>query len=125
MKIKDCVLIEPFKCTEEESIVEVAKKIRSKTLNHIFVVNEKDYPIGIISVTDMNNRVCAEGKDPNSLKAKDIMSQPIEVRTLDDDVEAVAKEMVSNNRVMNAVAKDGKMIGIVTLHQVLKHRVVQ
>lgn len=124
MKIKDCILIEAFKCDKEETIVETAKKLRGMTLRHIFVV-DNDYPIGIISVMDMNNRVVAEGKNPNELKAKDIMSSPIEVQDVEDDVEDVYKKMIDKKRVMCAVVKKNKMIGIVTLHQILKKLEVQ
>ena len=119
MQVKDCVLIEPFICDEDESIVEVAKKLKDITLRHIFVVNTDNYPVGIISVTDMNNRVVAEGKDPNTLKAKDIMSKP-DIVKFDDDVEVTAKMMIEKGRVMNPVVKDNKIIGIITIHQLMK-----
>jgi len=120
MKIKDCILIEAFKCKEDESIIEVAKKLRKITLRHIFVVDNKEFPTGIISVVDMNNRVIAEGKNPKDLKAKDIMSRPIEVYDINETVEEAYKKMAEKKRVMGAVVKDSKMIGIVTIHQLLK-----
>ncbi len=120
MKIKDCTLIGAFKCSEDESVVDVAKKLRSINLRHIFVVDKNDFPVGIISVIDMNNRVVALGKDPKELKAKDIMSEPIEVYDLQDDVQAVYDKMIEKMRVMCAVTKDKKMIGIITIHQLLK-----
>jgi len=121
MKIKECVLIEAFKCNMNESVIDVAKKLRKITLRHIFVVDDNDYPIGIISIVDINNRVVAEGKDPKILKAKDIMSKPIEVIDLEDDLEKWYNEMIKKNHVMSPVIKDNKMIGIVTIHQILKN----
>jgi hypothetical protein len=99
MQVKDCVLIEAFKCNEEDSVVDVAKKLREYTLRHIFVVNKEDYPVGLISVTDINNRVVAEGKNPNELKAKDIMTKPVDVIDENDDINAVYKSMLEKNRV--------------------------
>ena len=121
MKIQECVLIEAFKCNEDETVVEVAKKLRETTIRHIFIVNKEDYPVGIISIVDINNRVVAEGKDANTLKAKDIMSTPVDVIDVDDNVEDIYKAMLEKNRVMNPVVKDKKMIGIVTIHQLLKN----
>jgi CBS domain-containing protein len=120
MKIKDCILIGAFKCSEDESVVDVAKKLRNINLRHIFVVDKNDFPVGIISVIDINNRVVALGKDPKELKAKDIMSKPIEVYDLQDEIEEVCKKMVEKIRVMCAVTKEKKMIGIITIHQLLK-----
>jgi CBS domain-containing protein len=121
MKIKDCVLIEAFKCNEEDSIVEVAKKLRKISLRHIFVVDKKDYPVGVISVIDINNRVVAEGKNPKEMKAKDIMSKPIEVSDIEEDVEKAYDAMKDKGYVMSPVVKDKKMIGIVSIHQLIKN----
>ncbi len=120
MKIKDCVLIEPFTCKENEGIIEVAKKLRKISLRHIFVVDNEDYPTGIISVMDINNRIVAEGKNPKDLKAKDIMSKPIEAYNFNESVEDAYKKMIDKQRVMGAVIRDKKMNGIVTIHQLLK-----
>ncbi len=122
MKIKECVLIEPFVCKDSESIIDVAKKLREINIRHIFVVNDEFYPLGIISMTDMNNRVIAKGLNPASLTASDIMSKPIDIINVEDDVEATAKDMVSKGRVMNAVVKDDKMIGIITINQLMEKR---
>ncbi len=121
MNIKDCVLIEPFTCKEDEAIVEVARKLRSTTLRHIFVVNNENFPTGIISVIDVNNRIVAEGKDPTKLKARDVMTKPVDIIDINDDVGSVSKNMLAKNRVMGPVVNNNKMIGIITLHQVLKN----
>jgi len=120
MQVKDCVLIEPYTCNEEESVMDVSKKLRATTLRHIFVVNSQFYPTGIISVIDINNRVVAEGKDAKTVKAKEIMSKPVEIVQLTDDAETISKKMMEKQRVMNAVVKDGKMVGIITLNQLLR-----
>ena len=123
MQIKNCVLIEPFICNESNTIVEVAKKLRETTLRHIFVVNDTSYPSGIISVLDINNRVVAEGKNPEQLTARDIMSKPVDVISLEDDVAKVTEEMINKSRVMNPVVnEENKIVGIITLQQLLKNK---
>lgn len=121
MQVKDCVMIEPFTCNEEENVVEVAKKLRKTTLRHIFVVNNDMQPTGVISVVDINNRVVAEAKDPKALKAKDIMSKPVDIISINDDVKSTAKLMMEKNRMMNPVVKEQKMVGIITLAELLRH----
>lgn len=120
MQIKECVLIEPYVCNEDETILEVAKKLRKTTLRHIFVVGNGACPKGIISVLDINNRVVAEGKDSKITKAKDIMSTPIECIDFHADVESTAKQMIAKSRSMNAVVRDGKMVGIITITELLR-----
>ena len=121
MQVKDCVLIEPYTCKESETIVDVAQKLRKTTLRHIFVVNEAFYPTGVISVIDINNRVVAEGKDPRALKAKDIMSRPVDIININDDIHTVSKGMMEKSRAMNPVVKENRMVGIITLNELLKH----
>ena len=121
MKVKDCVLIQPFTCRESENVVDVAKKLRGTSLRHIFVVDKKDYPTGVISVIDINNRIVAEGKDPNKVKAKTIMTKPVDVVKLGEDAKKLAKSMADKQRVMNPVVDNNKkIIGIITLTQLLK-----
>jgi len=121
MKIKDCILIEPFTCKEDDNIVDVAKKLREITLRHIFVVDENEFPKGIISIIDINNRIVAESKDPSKTLAKDIMSTPIDVANIEDDVEELSKKLIEKNHVLAPVVENEKIIGIITIHQVLKN----
>ena len=69
---------------------------------------------------DINNRIVAEGKDPKTMKAKDIMSKPIDVINFTDDVELVAKSMIQKSRAMNAVVRDKKIVGIITITELLR-----
>lgn len=119
MKVKDCVLIEPFTCLESDKVVEVAKKLRKTTLRHIFVVDNNHAPTGIISVLDINNRVVAESKDPAIATAKDIMSKPSHLVHLEDDADKLSRQMLHKGHVMNPVVKDSKIVGIITLNQLL------
>ena len=99
MNLKNCTLIEPFFCNEGDTVIEVAKKLRTSTLRQLFVV-ENNQPVGVISTTDINNRVVAEGKDPHNLQAKDIMSKPIELFQITDNVIEVYKKMKEKKRLI-------------------------
>ena len=121
MKIRNCVLIEPFTCKKTDSVVDVAKKLKEINLRHIFVVDEHDHPVGIISMTDINNRVVAQGLDPNSMKSEDIMSKHVNTFDVNDDIERSCKKMIEKNHVMDAVVENGKMKGIITVHQLIKN----
>ncbi len=120
MQVNQCTLIEPFICKEDDSIIDVAKKLRTTALRHIFVTDSNGYPRGVISIMDINNRVVAEGRDIKSIKAKDIMSKPIDVFNIDDDLNKVCENMLTKNHVMDAITKNNKMVGILTVHEALK-----
>jgi predicted transcriptional regulator len=69
MKIKDCSLREVLSCDGNKAIVEVAKNLKDKKNNHI-IITEKGNPQGIISTTDISNRVVAEKKRFEKNKGK-------------------------------------------------------
>lgn len=121
MKIKECVLIESIKCKDDDNIVTVSKMLKETTLRHIFVVDNDDKPVGVISVIDINNRVVANEKDPKTTLAKDIMSSAILTTDVNDDVDGFFAKMSEKNHVMDPVTNDGKMVGIITIHQLLKN----
>jgi len=112
-------LLEPFKCNPDDSCVEVARKLRDSMQRHIYVVNEEDWPIGIISTTDINNKIVAEGKDPNEVKAREIMSEPIDVYDVSEDEVRVYKEMISKKRLTCAVVENKRFVGILTLNRLI------
>ena len=76
--------------------------------------------VGIISTVDINNRVVAEGKNPNGLKAKDIMTSPIRSFEEDADEKEAYSTCVKDNIVTCPVTKDGRIVGIVSIHELLR-----
>lgn len=119
MKIENCKIIAPLKCSQEDTVVEVAKKFKETTLRHIWIVDEKDMPAGVISLVDMNDRVIAEGKNPNEMKAKDIMTTNIKVFDDEDDLKKAYSVMLKNRWVDAPVLREGKFAGVVTVNDML------
>ena len=68
MLVKNCTLIKPLYCKKNTNVVEAAKILRDNQQRRIIVVDDKEHPIGIISTTDMSNKVVAGNKDASKLK---------------------------------------------------------
>lgn len=117
MEVKNCKLFEPLKVKEDETAEEVAKKMKEKKVRHAYVINEEEAPVGVISVVDVSNRVVAEGKSPKDVKAKDIMSKPVESKDVNDSVKDAYELMVKNRRYSLAVTKEGKLVGILPMNE--------
>ena len=121
MQVKDCTLIKPLSCRKETNVVEVAKMLRDNKQRRIIVTDENEYPIGIISTTDINNRVVAEKKDPSKLKAEDVMTSPIYLTCdIDDNLNDIFKKMVEHESFFCPVTKENKLHGVLTYGELIK-----
>jgi CBS domain-containing protein len=120
MNVKHCTLIRPLSCNVDTPVVEVAKALRDNKQRRIIVVDDK--PVGIISTTDMNNKVVAENIDANTTRAKDIMTAPIFlVADLEDDLGEIYQKMIEHQSFFVPVTKEGKLYGVLTYGEIISH----
>lgn len=121
MIVKNCTLIKALTCEENTTITEVAKILRKNKQRRIIIVDNNEYPIGIISTTDMNNKVVAENKLPGELKAKQIMESPIYlICDIQHNLNDLYQKMVEHESYFVPVTKDGKVFGILTYGELFK-----
>lgn len=119
--IKECTLFEALQCKEDDSAVAIAKKFREYAVRYIYVTNVQEQLLGVISLSDINNRIVAEGKDPNALKARDIMTK--DMKTFDDQISEheAYKQCIREGRTACPVTSKGKLIGVITIQSLLNH----
>ncbi|GIX41589.1 MAG: hypothetical protein KatS3mg129_1322 [Leptospiraceae bacterium] len=109
-------------CSPETEIRELAKIMKEKNIGSIIIINEKNYPVGIITDSDLRKKV-ATGDFPVTAKAKEIMTSP--VFTMSPNInatEAIIQMMKKNIRHL-VLTEDGTsnspLYGIVSEHDVL------
>ncbi|MBS3082108.1 CBS domain-containing protein [Candidatus Pacearchaeota archaeon] len=98
-------------CNDDASVLDVSRILRDTRTRHLIVVNEKNNPVGIISTVDINNRVVAEEKNSSTLKARDIMTKPIETVEVSSTCEEAYQKMVSKGTYSIPVTENGSLIG--------------
>ncbi|MCS7135265.1 MAG: CBS domain-containing protein [Candidatus Aenigmarchaeota archaeon] len=107
--------------TIHENIFQVSKKMGYA--KSIVIVDEKNKPVGIITVRDIVTRVLAKGKDPKATLVKDVMTTPVFCVSEDDQIEKIVIEMLEKDYLtVPVVDKKGKYKGILTLRQIMLHR---
>ena len=116
MKVKECKLTEPVSEDQDKDIVQTAKKLKSHSVRNIVICEDKK-PIGIVSAVDIVNEIVATGKDPKSIKAKDIMTKPVFTCDIEDDVRKIYFEMVKRNIFVCPVTENGKLVGALPMHE--------
>jgi len=110
-------MFEVLKVKEDECVQVVAKKLRDSKVRHAYVIDDKGAPVGVISVVDISNRVVAEGKSPDKICAKDVMSSPVETKDVNDSVKDAYELMVANKRYSLAVTDKGILYGILPMNE--------
>ncbi|PIN75076.1 hypothetical protein COV18_04945 [Candidatus Woesearchaeota archaeon CG10_big_fil_rev_8_21_14_0_10_37_12] len=116
--IKQCRLVEPIHCKLGQTAQDAAKTIKESGLRQIYVVDETMKPVGIISISDINGRLVAEGKGPET-KVEEIMTKDILVFDDGGSVLKAYNEMKKLNIGNCPVTEHGKFIGILTINEAL------
>jgi CBS domain-containing protein len=120
MEVRDCELKEAFSCDEGDSVLEVAKKLRDEKIRHVVVI-KGNKPVGMISTTDMNNKVVAENKLAESLKASEIMNSPVVTKDVAESLGKVYFDMIKSNVFSCPVIENGELKGVLNLNEVTKN----
>src|SRR3989338_9257258 len=121
MQVKDCALVKPLYCYVDDSVVDIAKALRDNKQRRIIVVDSNDNPLGIVSTSDINNKVVAENKFPSKLRAADIMTSPVYiVCDVNDELNSIFKKMLEHESFFCPVTKDGKLYGVLTYVELVK-----
>jgi len=113
-------LIDAVICREKDTILGVSRIIRDTQRRHLLVLDNKDFPIGIISTVDINNRVLAEEKDPKQTKAEEIMTRDIKIVSIEDSYEKAFKIMAELGTPSIPVLNNGKLFGLLEFNQSFK-----
>jgi CBS domain-containing protein len=112
-KISDIMVKNIVTFKENDSILDIAKKMGEKDIGCTIIV-KGEKPIGIITERDMVKRVVAKNLDLKKIKAKDIMTSPVESINPESNIFYVNKIMREKGYKRYPVAKNGKLVGLVT-----------
>jgi predicted transcriptional regulator len=98
---------------------EAARAMRVKNVGTVVVVNA-GRPIGVVTDRDLVMDVLAQGKDADAVRLGDIMRKKPAVIGADQGIfDAVKMFAKTGVRRLPVVTKDGKMLGIIALDDVL------
>jgi predicted transcriptional regulator len=98
MKVLDLIgsRREVFSITEERSVYETAQYLREKQVRAVGVVNAEGKLTGVISQSDISDKVAAENKCPAWMKAAEIMTRKLITVTPQFSLEECLRLMEQN-----------------------------
>jgi CBS domain-containing protein len=120
-KVKDIMTESPFMAEPEESIRDVAKRMREVDCG-VLPVGSPEEVVGIITDRDIVLRVVAEGKDPAKTHVRDVMTKRVHCCEENDSLCDAAEEMRKRDVARLVVTRGKKATGIITMRGLLESR---
>jgi len=105
---------------EENKTVFHAAKLMAKERRGYVVVVKRGKPVGILTDSDILEKVISKGKNPKKVKVKDVMSSPLITISPDEELVEASRIMRKNVIKRIPVVKNGKLVGIITDNDIAK-----
>ena len=121
LKVNSCEIANKVWIFEDKAVIDAAKVLRDSYLRHIAVLNNEEKVVGIISSTDVVNRVVAEEKDYKNFKVREAMTKNPFVVKEDEELLGVYLNMIKRNlQNVPVVSKSEKFLGFISFDCVVK-----
>lgn len=105
-----------------QSVAEAAKALHHRRIGALVVVDAAQSIVGILSERDIVRGLALHGSKAETLKVQDLMTSAVLVCGPDDSLDSLMGIM-TNKRVRHLpVVEQGKLIGIITIGDVVKSR---
>ena len=113
----------PFASAAPGDTVYDTAKTMKETKRGAVIVLDGGKLVGIFTERDIMTKVVVEKRDPQSTKVKDVMVSPVITVSEDDSIEDALKFMSKRHiRHLPLLDKQGKPIAMVSIRDVLRHR---
>jgi len=119
IRVEDAMTKNVITVSPEESVINLAKKMRDNDIGSMLVCKDGKL-LGLITSEDLIKRVLIPNKDPETLKAKDIMTKKLITTTPDEDLVDAIHVMIDNGIKRLPVVEDDKVVGILTDGDILR-----
>ena len=117
--VMDAMTEKPIVLPPSDSIKHCSEEMAKHHVGTI-IVKENEKVIGVIAEQDIVRKIIAKGLDPYKMKLKEVMETKLVTITADTDIfDALMKMKDLNIRHLPVIDND-KMIGLITLKDILK-----
>ena len=100
----------------DSSLRDVARVMKEEDCGIVPVVDERGRLKGVLTDRDLVVRTLAEGRSPDTLHVRDIMTEDVEAVTPDEDVHALIALMGRHQvRRIPVVERDDRLVGIISM----------
>lgn len=104
--------------SEDESTDKLAKKMVEYKIGSVIIIDSEDVK-GIVTDGDLVAKVVAKNKRPSAVKAKEVMSSPLQTVESEKEVTVAARLMRKLGVKRLGVTYKGKLVGIVSMSDII------
>ena len=123
MKVSDLIgpRKEVFSITEDISVHQTAQYLREKQVRSVGVVDANGKVVGVVSHSDVSDKVAAENKCPAWMKASDIMTRDLVTVTPEISVDDCLR-LMEQNTIFHLIVMDEKQgfRGMLSISDILR-----
>lgn len=114
MQVRDIMTENPACCAPETSLEDVARMMADQDCGEIPLLDERGRPLGVVTDRDITVRAVAQGRDPASTAAREVMTGSVITTTPDASLEDALTQMEENQiRRMPVVDENGVCCGMI------------
>lgn len=103
----------------KKTALEAAKLMR-KNRKGFLVIVENNKPVGVLSDSDLIDKVICRNEKANAVKIKDLMKEPIVAVDPEDDILTASRKMKQNNIHRLPVVLNGRLEGVISLTDIAR-----
>ncbi|WP_018698089.1 CBS domain-containing protein [Amorphus coralli] len=111
--------------TGDETVADICRVLTEHRIGAILITGSDGRIDGILSERDIVKACAAHGPDALKSKAAELMTRDVITVTPDDAIGTVMERMTSGRFRHMPVLKDGAVIGVISIGDVVKHRIAQ
>lgn len=119
MLAKDVMKTEVVTVSPSAPITEAALSMREENIGALVVVDDEGRPVGIITDRDIVVSVVAYSKNPVEILVEEVMTKKLIVVQEDTSIFEILKILAKNNIRRVPVMKKGKLVGIVSVDDLI------
>jgi CBS domain-containing protein len=107
-----------------ESVVTAARRLRAHAAVAVPVCGDNDEYVGMLTSKDIIDRCVADGRDPRTMAAGELITAAGSTVHPDDDAGSTVLDLILGQPVpMLPVVRDGVLVGLITLDAIAAHLV--
>ena len=114
------IMVEKVVTIKPDAAVKQAAELMNMHEIGCLVVVESEKPVGILTERDMLKRVICESRQPGKMKVIDLMSKPLTTASPEMRAGDAAKLMFERNIKKLPIVEKGRLVGLVTLTDLLR-----